>query len=244
MIHGRNLIVALDGVAIAGAKSCKLKISQDFIQACSPTEGRVMEKIPTTYDWSVSVDCLIPSSNLPVSLTDKLMEGTKCILTLIDGGGQQRFGHVYVKSCDENGNVGSLATFSASFESTGALYKYAQYHAESFQEGTQWDLIINNGHMELSAGRQEDLLGVGFYVARPGEFYVACDNNWGLVKMNFATVKTKLQQGFPSDIEQAEVTCYVDDNPRYIKITELGYYTFLCVEGTGFNPFGLAFIYK
>lgn len=244
MTHGRNLIVALDGVAVAGAKSCKLKLSQDFIEACAPDSGRALEKIPTTYEWSVSVDCLVPNSNLPVSLKDKLIAGTKCRLTFTDGGGDNRTGFVYVKSCDESGTVGSLATFNASFESTGELYKYEQYHAKSFPEGMQWDLVINSGNMFLIPGRQNDLIGVGFYVSTPGEFYVACDSNWGLVKMSFANVKTKLRENLPLDIMQAQVACYEDEKPRYIKLTEIGYYTFLCVDDSAFDPFGLVFIYK
>ena len=143
MIHGRNLIVALDGVAIAGAKSCKFNASQDFIKACSPTSGRVNKKIPTTYDWGVSCDCLIPSSNLPTDLTDKLIAGTRCLLTFTDKSGQFRAGWVYVKNCDQGGTVGSLATFSASFESDGALYKYL--YNETFTEGEKTIMRINNG---------------------------------------------------------------------------------------------------
>ena len=143
MIHGRNLIVALDGVAVAGAKSCSLQLSQNFIEACAPNSGRVHEKRPTTYEWSVSVDCLVPNSNLPVSLKDKLIAGTKCLLTFTDGDGDNRAGFVYVKSCDEGGSVGSLATFKASFEPSGALYKYIPYNNGSYpQEGEGFELSI------------------------------------------------------------------------------------------------------
>lgn len=151
MIHGRNLIVALDGVAVAGAKSCSLQLSQNFIETCSPDSGRVHDKTPTTYDWSVSVDCLIPNSNLPVSLKDKLIAGTKCLLTFTDGDGDRRAGFVYVKSCDESGNIGSLATFNASFEPSGALYKYQEYNNGSFPtEGKGFELSINQGSISFN----------------------------------------------------------------------------------------------
>ena len=244
MILGRNLIVSIDGEPVAGAKSCKFNISQNFLTVCSPTEGRVKEKIPTDYDWSVSVDCLLQSSTLSVSLVDKLIAGTRVLLTFTDGSGNRRLGFVYVKSCDENGSIGSLATFSASFESTGALYKYTQYHAELFQEGDQWDLQITNGHIDIIANSNKNLLGVGFFVSSPGEFYVTCDSAWGLVKMSFSNVKTKLTQGLTSDIEQNEVACNNDSNQQYIKITEVGYYTFLCQGDSGNPSFGLAFIYQ
>ena len=158
MIHGRNLIVALDGVAIAGAKSCKFNASQDFIKACSPTSGRVNKKIPTTYDWGVSCDCLIPSSNLPTDLTDKLIAGTRCLLTFTDKSGQFRAGWVYVKNCDQGGTVGSLATFSASFESDGALYKYL--YNETFTEGEKTIMRINNDSIQLGSSLINNVYGV------------------------------------------------------------------------------------
>ena len=159
MIHGRNLIVALDGVAVAGAKSCSLQLSQNFIEACAPNSGRVHNKIPTTYDWSVSVDCLVPDSNLPVSLKDKLIAGTKCLLTFTDGDGDYRAGVVYVKSCDETGNIGSLATFKASFEPSGALYnKYISYDDGSYpQEGKGFELSIYHDYIyyDYDSSRQD-----------------------------------------------------------------------------------------
>ena len=140
------MIISIDGTPIAGAKSCQLQLSQDFLQYCSPTESRVMGKLPTTYDWGMSVRGLIPSSTQTVSLADKLVAGTRVLLTFTDGSGQNRAGFAYVKSCDEDGSVGSLATFSASFEADGALYKYTTYNNGTFaQEGQGFELgIVNN----------------------------------------------------------------------------------------------------
>ena len=135
MILGNNLIVSIDGVPVAAAKNCKLDISQEFIKVCSPTGGRTMDKIPTTYDWSVSVDCLYPSSTMPCDLTDRLIRGTKALLTFTDGSGNRRAGFVYVKRCDYSGNINSLATFNASFESTGPLYYYTMHQATEMKVG-------------------------------------------------------------------------------------------------------------
>ena len=144
MIHGRNLIVSINGMPIAGAKSCQFQISQNFISACSPTEGRTKRKVPTDYDWSMSADCIIPSSTLSFSLVDKLIAGTRVFLTFTDGSNQKRAGWAYVKSCDESGSVGSLAKFSASFEADGALYKYRKIEPSAFTEGM--DRLIDFGN--------------------------------------------------------------------------------------------------
>ena len=146
MIHGRNLIVSIDGTAIAGAKSCSLEISQEFLKVCSPTASRVFDKLPTTYDWSMSVDCLIASSSLPKHLTDLLIKGTKVLLTFSDGSDQMRAGYAYVKSCNQTGSVGSIAKFSASFESSGELYNYNRYHVSEW-EGHEGGFTIDPQHV-------------------------------------------------------------------------------------------------
>ena len=243
MIHGRNLIVALDGVAIAGAKSCKLNLSQEFITACSPTDGRVMKKIPTTYDWGVSCDCLIPSSDLTVSLSDKLIAGTQVVLTFTDGGNQRRFGYAYVKSCDQSGAVGSLAACSVVFESTGALYKYTQYAPQLFTEGEEWILEITDNHIDLSRNRDYDIMGVGLSINTVGKLLVNCDSPWGVVNLPFATVKEKLSLGDWQTIEGAEVACGDGNDSDCISL-QPGSYTFLCDSEAAMYDIGLAFIYQ
>ena len=174
MIHGRNLIVSLDGVAIAGAKSCRLSISQEFLKACSPTASRTFDKIPTTYDWGVSADCLIPASTLSVSLTDKLIAGTKCMLTFTDGSGQNRAGWVYVKNCDEAGPIGSLATFSASFESTGELYKYEMYTANDYAHGASVRISYTSGVPGVSYSFSQMLFKTKGFQIKPSANGILC----------------------------------------------------------------------
>ena len=184
MILGRNLIVSIDGVPVAGSKSCQFQISQNFIQACAPTNGRTKRKIPTDYDWSISVDCLIPSSTLSVSLVDKLIAGTRVLLTFTDGSGQNRAGFAYVKSCDEGGSVGSLATFSASFESDGELYKYATYNNGSFtQYGCGFELGIENNAIvfDYDSQRQEGPYVVEVAPSTSGTIYIFSNDVWAVL---------------------------------------------------------------
>ena len=144
MILGKNLIVSLDGVAIAGAKSCQLEMTRQFLQTCSPTESQVLDKVPTLYDWSLSCDGLIPASSVTVNLEDKLISGTKCFITFTDGSGNRRAGFVYVKSCRQSGSVGSLATYSVSFGSTGRLYKYTEYTTADFSGAGTCSISVNS----------------------------------------------------------------------------------------------------
>lgn len=144
MIHGRNLIVTVDNTIVAASTGCKLNLSQEFLKVCSPAGGRTMEKIPTTYDWGLSVDCLVGTSAYANSLMDKLIAGTKCFVTFTDSSNQKRAGYCYVKSCDENGPVAGIANFSVSFESSGPLYCYSE-------QTPYTDTMLMNKQMEIAS---------------------------------------------------------------------------------------------
>jgi len=51
--------VKLDGVAIAGARSCELNVSGEAIETSSPTNGRWRTFIPGRKGWSVSTNHLV-----------------------------------------------------------------------------------------------------------------------------------------------------------------------------------------
>lgn len=208
MILGRNLIVSIDGVPVAGSKSCQFQISQNFIQACAPTEGRTKRKIPTDYDWSMSVDCLIPNSTLSVSLVDKLIAGTRVLLTFTDGSGQNRAGFAYVKSCDEGGSVGSLATFNVSFESDGTLYYYSRYKTSYFEEGEECQIAYSNGTISYRFDIQRaQLKGVSNAPIKVGTYYVINNGDWVVLKDSFSNVKGYLNNENTTDLSNKQFAC-------------------------------------
>lgn len=192
MIHGRNLIVALDGVAVAAAKTCSLDMDQSFLEACSPVSGRTHTKIPTTYDWGVSVDGLIANNSSPtVSLQDRLIEGTKCLLTFTDGSGNRRAGFVYVKSCKESGPVGGLATYSASFESTDGLYKCTILNIGNFDEGEGKQVYVSyTGVISYSWTGGAGINGVGFSITKRARLVSFLTGDWVVYNTSFTNVKS------------------------------------------------------
>lgn len=133
MIHGDDIYVTTDingtQQPIAAAKNGDLDVSQDFIKACSPTEGRTFIKIPTTYDWGVSCDCLMTTTDHAYRFISAVRNGTKYTLQFIVGGFKLT-GDVYVKSAKITATKGSLAKLAISFESSGPLL-----------DGTGWDFI-------------------------------------------------------------------------------------------------------
>ena len=227
MTQGRNLIVSIDGVAIAGAKSCSFEISQDFIKACPPTSGRVMNKIPTTYDWSMSVDCLIPSSALSVSLVDKLIAGTRVLLTFTDGSGNNRAGYAYVKSCNENGPVGSLAKFSASFESDGDLYKYTVYAVDDFTEGDRFEVRVNTGGTVTYIFNQSgtSTLGVQIATTQACKAIILADDSWVLYQEEFDVIKEAIDKEDEQVLGGAMIDCGAQ--PKTVQLAANTTYTVL-----------------
>lgn len=127
MINGRDLILSLNGTAVAASKGCSLKVSQNYIQSCSPTDGRTKRKIPTDYDWSVSTDCLVADTAYADSILDLLTAGTEVTLRWYDTQlHQHRKGQAIIASIDENAPINSLSTLSISFEGSGPLSKFSE----------------------------------------------------------------------------------------------------------------------
>ena len=201
MILGRNLIVSIDGVPVAGSKSCQFQISQNFISVCPPTARRVFNKNPTTYDWSMSVDCLIPNSTLSVSLVDKLIAGTRVLLTFTDGSGQNRAGFAYVKSCDEGGSVGSLATFSASFEADGELYKYTamnNWYSPQFCDG--WSIADERAYYDAQS--QDSVCYLSFEASKNGKLCIFGNDYWAFFNKIIGDLQVDLGNGNVQSLEE------------------------------------------
>ena len=155
MIHGDDIYVLtdIDGTQkpVAAAKTGDLDVSQDFIKACSPTDGRTFSKIPTTYDWGVSCDCLMTTTAYAKLILDALRNGTKFTLQFIVGGFKVT-GDVFVKSARITATKGSLAKLTISFESSGPLL-----------DGTGWDFI--NGNLYTYSNFADGTLDMGGYVS-------------------------------------------------------------------------------
>ena len=163
MIHGDDLIVTTNiggsQAAVAACKSCSLKVSQSFIDTCSPTSGRTKKKVPTDYKWSVSCDGLVGNPQYAKQFLDALLNGTELTLQFIMVGFKV-VGKAFVADWDAKGAKGSLANLSIQFEGSedldtdartwdfinGTLYTYS-----NFIDGTLYtDHEVNNGTLEPS----------------------------------------------------------------------------------------------
>lgn len=61
MLQGRNLIIAVNGSTIAGAKSCSVDVQSDTIKVSSPTDGEWEHIIAGRKSWQVQTSHLMPN---------------------------------------------------------------------------------------------------------------------------------------------------------------------------------------
>lgn len=122
MVHGRDLILANSGTAIAAAKSCSLQTNTSFIEACSPTDSGWYTYIPTNHGCSISTDCLLTTWDYHKMLLQYQFDKSQLSLSFYDNNLRiYYYCHAYIKSIDLTTGVGSLAKMAVSFQITGAL---------------------------------------------------------------------------------------------------------------------------
>ena len=176
MIHGDDILVTTNiggtQTAVAACKTCSLDVTQNFIEACSPTSGRTKKKIPADYGWSVSCDCLMLNPQYAKQFLDALTAGSEFTLQFIVVGFKV-VGKAFVKSWRSNGAKGSLATLSIQFEGSedidtdsqvwdfinGTLFTYGNYDPENMSLMSQGNFVED----------QEDATNNTLYPATPSE---------------------------------------------------------------------------
>lgn len=63
IIHGKDLIIKIDGTAVAGARSCDIHVQDDAIEVSSPESGKFREYIAGRMGWGVTTNHLVKNGN-------------------------------------------------------------------------------------------------------------------------------------------------------------------------------------
>lgn len=121
IVLGRNLIIKVNGTAIAGAKSCEINIQGEDIEVASATQQQWREFMSGRKTWTVSCSHLIPATGTPMR-SNAEMVNTRVTLLLQTGLENDILsGQAIVKQWSATGAVGALAKGSFSFQGTGQL---------------------------------------------------------------------------------------------------------------------------
>lgn len=121
MIHGRNLIILADGVAIAAAKSCEISVNTEAYEVSSPaTAGWRYRKVGRS-EWSVSVSTLV------TTVRDRFLNvGQQVTLIFSAGDNDKMTGTAYIKKSEVSAARGSLAKGSYQFQGVSDLTEYTE----------------------------------------------------------------------------------------------------------------------
>lgn len=117
-LQGNNLIIYVDGVAVAAAKSCTVTMEVGSIDTAG--SGRTKASMPTVKDWSVKTSVLVTSLNGHFALNGKV----RLSVAVVDGGEittDRMTGEAIVTSANVSAAVGNLVQGSFSFKGSGVL---------------------------------------------------------------------------------------------------------------------------
>ena len=121
VIHGRHLIIKVNGTAIAGAKSCEINVEGEQLETASPDTGTWRTFLAGRKEWSVTCGYLIPAAGTPLR-SEAAMVNTTVTLTMQSGmSGDTLTGSAIVRTWRASGNIGNLAQGSFQFRGNGAL---------------------------------------------------------------------------------------------------------------------------
>ena len=84
VLHGKDLVVLADGVAIAMSKSCDINVEADIIPTSSPTDGDWEHSISGRKSWKVTTNHLLRSV---ASMAMKVGSTVTLTMKVVDGVG-------------------------------------------------------------------------------------------------------------------------------------------------------------
>jgi predicted secreted protein len=118
-INGNNILIMVDGAAIAGTKSNEMQVGAEMIEIASPTNGDWSAFISGRKEWSVTSNWLVTA--VP-DIKRALRIGATVTIRII-GRGQTKglAGTAIVQKCAQQYVRGNLASGSFSFQGSGPL---------------------------------------------------------------------------------------------------------------------------
>ena len=130
IIHGRNLIVSIGGVAMFAARSCEIDVQADALEKSSASQGKWREYDAGRKGWSVNVGHLLDGRAIAdeEQIQSPLwygmdMVGKKVALSWAERGAELNRvnGQAIVKEWRVTGAVGNLCQGTFAFLGTGPI---------------------------------------------------------------------------------------------------------------------------
>ena len=120
ILHGRNLIIKVGGVAIAAAKSCDINVQCEETETASPSTGAWRTAITGRKSWSVTTNQLVTSLVRPLQIV-----GTSVSLSMeMEGKVGLQFGGFVDNVVLESGTINEGDVQSISWDKTRKKFVY------------------------------------------------------------------------------------------------------------------------
>ena len=151
MIHGEDLILAINGTALAASKSCSLSKKQSFIDVSNPTDGRWEACVPKTLSWSMSSDCLLATMDAYKTLDAAWKAGTALTIRFFNTEyDENETGTAYIDNLDLQCAKGNLAKMSISLKGSGPITEYTgtniPFTKSLLQNGKYYTFMYDNNY--------------------------------------------------------------------------------------------------
>jgi hypothetical protein len=120
ILHGKDLIVMVNGTAIAMSKSCDINVDADIIPTASPSDGQWEDGITGRKSWKITTNHLVSSVASMAA-----MVGTIVTLRVKISGNntltEQLQGYAICRTMKATATVGNLAQGSFVWVGKGSL---------------------------------------------------------------------------------------------------------------------------
>ena len=126
-INGNNILIYIDGAAVAGTKSNEVQSNRELIEIASPTSGEWREFITGRKDWGFTISWLV-SSHADIQ---QLLLNAGVVTVRIVGRGQSLglTGKAIVQTCRMTFTRGNLAQGSLQLKGSGPLTQETESNA-------------------------------------------------------------------------------------------------------------------
>ena len=232
MIHGEDLILAINGTPLAASKSCSLSKKQSFIDVSNPTDGRWEACVPKTLSWSMSSDCLLGTMDAYKTLDAAWKAGTPLTIRFFNTEyDENETGTAYIDNLDLQCAKNNLAKMSISLRGSGPLTEYTgtniPFTKSLLQNGKYYTYVadgmyaiqsdeggkIYGGTIALSKRAMVQVTGYGCYL-----FY---SQDSGLISK--ATNAENILKTDYSAITQGDEKVWLDAGTWYIVVSNENY---------------------
>lgn len=181
MIHGEDLILALNGTALAASKSCNIDKSQSFIDVASPTDGRWEACVPQKLAWSLSSDCLLATMDAYKTLNAAWKAGTALTVRFFDTEyNENETGTVYIEKLNLSASKGNLAKMAVTLKGSGELADYAgteiSITKQLLQDGKYYTYTYN-GNYTINTNTNGKVYGGSFTLSKRTRVKIATYGN-------------------------------------------------------------------